>query len=131
MRFAVRRRYIAVNPCPLLTRDDRPATREPKTDHVWSDEEIEALTAAAERLARKPEARYDYTPLIRVALSTGLRLGELLGKFCRVRPPSPEAGRDCRGQVLRPWFGDVPRPQVRDVGEADTGIGLGEADRSS
>ena len=46
-------------------------------------------------------------------------------------PRLPEAGYDRRGQVLRPWFGDVPRPQVRDVGEADTGIRIGEPDRSS
>jgi integrase len=79
MQFAVRRRLIAVNPCSLLTRDDRPRPRERKQDHVWSDVEIEALIAAAEHLARRPSARYDYTPLIRTALSTGLRLGELLG----------------------------------------------------
>lgn len=35
--------------------------------------------AAADRLARKPEARYDYAPLLRTALYTGLRLGEVLG----------------------------------------------------
>jgi integrase len=34
---------------------------------------------AAEQLARKPEARYDYAPLIRLVLATGLRIGELLG----------------------------------------------------
>lgn len=79
MQFAVRRRLITVNPCSLLTRDDRPRPRDPKQVHVWSDEEIDALIAAAKRLAAKPEARYDYTPLIRVALSMGLRLGELLG----------------------------------------------------
>lgn len=72
-------RLITINPCSLLTRDDRPARREPKQDHVWSDDEIEAVITAAERLAAKPEARYDYAPLIRIALSTGLRLGELLG----------------------------------------------------
>ena len=50
-----------------------------KQDHVWSDEEIQALIEAAERLALQPTSRYDYSPLIRVALFTGLRLGELLG----------------------------------------------------
>lgn len=45
--------------------------------------------------------------------------------------PLPEAGHDRRGQVLRPRFGDVPRPQIRDVAEADTGIRIGETDRSS
>ena len=79
MQFAVRRRLISVSPCSLLTRDDRPRPCEPKQDHVWSDDEIDALITAADRLAAKPEARHDYTPLIRIALSTGLRLGELLG----------------------------------------------------
>src|SRR5438132_11999739 len=38
-----------------------------------------ALIEAAEHLARKPASRYDYAPLLRTALFTGLRLGELLG----------------------------------------------------
>jgi len=80
MAFALRRGLIGVNPCALLTRDDRPQRPDnPRPDHVWSDEEIEALLAAAETLARKPPSRYDYSPLLRVAIFTGLRLGELLG----------------------------------------------------
>jgi len=31
------------------------------------------------RLAQQPASRYDYTPLLRTAVFTGLRLGELLG----------------------------------------------------
>lgn len=38
-----------------------------------------ALIQAAEYLARQPEGRYDDSPLIRTALFSGLRLGELLG----------------------------------------------------
>jgi integrase len=79
MAFALRRGLIAVNPCALLTTDDRPARRERRQDHVWSDEEIKKLIQASERLARKAESRYDYSPLVRTALFTGLRLGELLG----------------------------------------------------
>jgi integrase len=79
LTFAVRRGLLAVNPCSLLTRDDRPRPRERKPDHIWSEAEIAALIAAAEHLGRKPEARYDYSPLLRTALATGLRLGELLG----------------------------------------------------
>jgi integrase len=79
MAFAMRRGLIGANPCSLLTCDDRPQRNERKQDHVWSDEEIETLIAAAERLARQPASRYDYTPLLRTALFTGLRLGELLG----------------------------------------------------
>jgi integrase len=79
MAFAVRRGLIAVNPCSLLTSDERPRRRERKQDHVWSDDEIDALLAAARKLARQPTSRYDYTPLLRLAIFTGLRLGELLG----------------------------------------------------
>jgi integrase len=50
-----------------------------RQDHVWSDEEIEALLKASEELARQPASRYDYAPLLRTAIFTGLRLGELLG----------------------------------------------------
>jgi integrase len=79
MTFAVRRGLITVNPYSLLTSDDRPHRRERRQDHVWSDAEIAAVIQAAEVLARKPASRYDYTPLLRTALFTGLRLGELLG----------------------------------------------------
>jgi integrase len=77
--YALRHGLINLNPCSLLTPDERPRTRDPKPDHVWSDDEIDALVQAAQDLSRKPEARYDYTPLLRTALTTGLRLGELLG----------------------------------------------------
>ena len=42
-------------------------------------EEIEALLTASQELAWQPAARYDYTTLLRTAVFTGLRLGELLG----------------------------------------------------
>jgi len=79
LAFAVRRGLISVNPCTLLTSDERPRPEERRQDHVWSDEEIEALLTAARELARQPASRYDYTPLLRTAIFTGLRLGELLG----------------------------------------------------
>lgn len=77
--LARRRGLMSMNPCSLLTVDDRPAKRERRQDHVWSDEEIAALIQSAEHLARQPESRYDYSSLVRVALYSGLRLGELLG----------------------------------------------------
>jgi integrase len=77
--FAVRRRMIAANPCALLTRDDRPQRRERKQDHVWNDDEIEALIEAAELIYKQPASRHNYAPLLRMACFTGLRLGELLG----------------------------------------------------
>jgi integrase len=79
MTFAVRRGLIATNPCALLTNDERPHRSPRKEKHVWSDEEVDALITASEKIAREPEARYDYSPLIRTALYTGLRQGELLG----------------------------------------------------
>lgn len=79
LAFAVRRGLLAVNPCSLLTSDDRPQRRERKQDHVWSPEEIEALLEASELLARRFGSQYDYSPLLRTAVVTGLRLGELLG----------------------------------------------------
>jgi integrase len=80
MTFAVRRGLVSTNPCTLLTTDERPQrSAGGREKHVWSDEEIDALITASEELAREPEARYDYSPLIRVALYTGLRQGELLG----------------------------------------------------
>lgn len=78
-KFAMRRGLIGANPCDLLTRDDRPASREKVEAHVWSDDEITALIEGAEHLAKQPEARQDYAPLIRTACFTGLRIGELLG----------------------------------------------------
>jgi integrase len=79
LNFAVRRGLTTTNPVALLTSDERPAKNERREKHVWSDEEIAALIRAAAEIAGEPEARYDYAPLIRTALYTGLRQGELLG----------------------------------------------------
>jgi integrase len=84
--LAVRRGLIPANPYLLLTADERPSTvehdeasEEGEGAYEWSDEEITGLLIASERLARQPEARFDYSALLRVAVRTGLRLGELLG----------------------------------------------------
>lgn len=79
LKFAIRRGLIGTNPYALLTRDDRPAPHQKPPAYEWSDSDVHALIEAAEQLARKPEARYDYSPLIRLVLATGLRIGELLG----------------------------------------------------
>ena len=79
MVFALRRGHITQNPVTLLTPDDRPRKKERKQDHIWSDDEITNLLTAATEIANQPASRYDYTPLLRVAIYTGLRLGELLG----------------------------------------------------
>jgi integrase len=79
LTLAVRRGLIGTNPCSILTPDERPA-RKPKRAMVeWSDDQIAALVAAAEELARKPGSGFNYAPIIAIAAKTGLRLGELLG----------------------------------------------------
>lgn len=77
--LALRRGYVTENPCRLLTVDERPRQQRAEAAHEWSDEEIDSLLEASAELAARPEARQDYTPLLRTAVSTGLRLGELLG----------------------------------------------------
>ena len=80
LAMAASRGLIPNNPYSLLTKDERPRKRvKRKQDHVWSDEEITALIAASKQLARQPESRYDYSQLLRFAIKTGLRLGEVLG----------------------------------------------------
>jgi integrase len=79
MAFAMRRGMIGVNPFTLLTRDDYPRQRGSKPIYVWSDESIERLLKAAEQVGAESASRYDYAPLLRTAVFTGLRLGELLG----------------------------------------------------
>jgi integrase len=79
LKLAVRRRLIADNPFGHLIDDDRPKTEETAAPHEWTDEELDALLAASTQLAQKPDSRYDYTPLIRLAARLGLRIGELLG----------------------------------------------------
>jgi integrase len=68
-----------MNPCALLTADDRPTKREREKAYEWSDDEIAGLLAASEEMAARPTSMYDYSPLLRTAIYTGLRLGELLG----------------------------------------------------
>jgi integrase len=79
LSLAVRRGVIASNPMRSLTVDERPRQTDRERPHEWSDEEIAELLGAATRLAKRCESRYDYTPLLRTAVFTGLRLGELLG----------------------------------------------------
>lgn len=77
-KFAMSRGLIGSNPMANLTEDERPP-RKPRHVFEWSPESIEALLSAARELAAKPAARRDYTPLLTLAIRTGLRLGELLG----------------------------------------------------
>jgi integrase len=79
LAYAVRRRYISSNQYKALTRDERPKRPAKAEAHEWSDEEVASLIGAAERMAKQPDAQADYSMLIRTALYTGLRQGELLG----------------------------------------------------
>jgi integrase len=79
LALAVRRRLIGVDPFSCLTADDRPKREEKAPVHEWTDYELAALLDAARRNAAKPETRYDYTPLLRLTATLGLRIGEVLG----------------------------------------------------
>jgi integrase len=46
--------------------------------YVWSPEEVSRLLAAAEELGSRKLAQYDYAPLIRLLVLTGLRVSEAL-----------------------------------------------------
>ena len=61
-----------------LTEDERPS-RKARAVFEWSPESVEALLSASRKLAANATSRYDYTPLLTLAIRTGLRLGELLG----------------------------------------------------
>lgn len=80
-KLALRRGIVTVNPLTLLDEDERAAMAGGGVrDHYeWSPQEISDLIAAAERLAKRPEARADYGPLIRVLVFLGLRIGEAQG----------------------------------------------------
>jgi integrase len=78
LKLGVRRGLIFQSPFDLLTADERPKET-PRKDHEWSPDEMDALLAASEALAREKDAKYDYSPILRVAAYTGLREAEVLG----------------------------------------------------
>jgi integrase len=77
--YAIRHGLAGHNPVAALTPDDRPRGPRRREHRIWSPADIQALLEGCERLARQPKSKYDYTPLIRTAVYTGLRIGELLG----------------------------------------------------
>jgi integrase len=79
LKLAVRRNLIGSNPFDCLTADDRPRPEERREQYEWSPEAVQALLEGAKAVAAKTTSRYDYTPLLRLAATTGLRLGEVLG----------------------------------------------------
>ena len=69
---------MPTSPVALLSDDERPSGGGVREHHAWSAEEIGKLIAAAEELGRRKQANYDYTALIRLLVSTGLRVSEAL-----------------------------------------------------
>jgi integrase len=69
-KFAARRGLVTQNPVAVLTPDERPSPAR-REHRELSSVELERLLRVASRFA--------YFPLIRTAVYTGLRLGELLG----------------------------------------------------
>jgi integrase len=86
----------------MLESDEKPSGGGVRDHYEWTSEEISELIASSERVARRPDSRYDYSPLIRVLVLLGLRIGEaqalrvqdvdLLGGFLRVRHSWGRAG---------------------------------------
>ena len=77
-KSAMRRGLITTSPLALLSDDERPTGGGFRSHHIWSVEELAALFAAADELGRRPEANYNYAPLIQLLALTGLRVGEAL-----------------------------------------------------
>ena len=57
LALAVRRRLLASNPFDVLLPDDRPLRAEAAPAFVWSTEAVDALLAAAERIAQRNSRR--------------------------------------------------------------------------
>jgi integrase len=84
LSFAVSQGKLPANPYTALTSDQRPHEDDDEDEnesqaYEWSDDEIEQLLGASQLLARQPHSRFDYSPILYLAIRTGLRLGELLG----------------------------------------------------
>lgn len=78
MKLALRRGLIRANPVAALLAEERPKPAK-RRRRSWTPEMIGQLLAAARELGARPGNVYDYTPVITVAIYTGMRLGELLG----------------------------------------------------
>jgi integrase len=111
-KLALRRGLITVNPLTLLEEDERATGGGVKEHYIWSPEEISKTMAGARAVARKPEARYDYSAILHLIVLTGLRSGEaralrvgdvdLLGAKLNVRHSAP-----------RVWKGSLNPPKTK------------------
>lgn len=70
MNFAVRKGMLSTNPVALLTPDERPTVTRGGFRELGPEDVQRLLTEAA---------RYEYGPLVRSTVYSGLRLGEALG----------------------------------------------------
>jgi integrase len=77
-QLAIRRGAASTSPLTLLSDDERPTGGGVAKHYEWTVKEINALVDASEQLGQKKEARYDYSGLIRVLVTLGLRVGEAL-----------------------------------------------------
>jgi integrase len=77
-KLAIRRGIVAQSPMTLLSDDERPTGGGVAEHHVWSTEEVAKLIAASEKLAKRKVSHYDYSPLVRLLVLTGMRVSEAL-----------------------------------------------------
>ena len=111
-KLAMRRGLLTSSPLELLLDDERPRGGGIRKHYAWSAAEVSALIAAADELGQRPEANYNYAPLIQLLVLTGLRVGEALalqwgtvdleagelhvraslGRSGELNPPKTEAG---------------------------------------
>jgi integrase len=78
LKLALRKGLIAANPLLALLPQERPKPKRRKR-RTWTPDEIRRLVEAARELGRRPGNVFDYTPLLILAIYTGMRIGELLG----------------------------------------------------
>lgn len=110
LRFAMSRGLVGVNPLANLTVDERPP-HAPRAVFEWSPESISKLLAASRELAAKPTTRYNFEPLLALAVRTGLRLGEILGlQWADLELGGDAPSLHVRRQLTR--LGDLAEPKT-------------------
>jgi integrase len=77
-KLALRRGIIATDPWAILSDDERPSGGGVSAHYEWSAETISKVMTAAEERGALKTANYDYAPLLRVLVVTGLRVSEAL-----------------------------------------------------